>query len=229
MQINGIISRVTNGRRSSVNQLYSSQLLYSLFFLCPPPPPPPSNNCSCSSVVWVNTRNFFFFKYKKSLQFFDEEQKRRLRKKGLLTSVTVQMEKPLISKKLHYNLGKQIKVWNVEWRIMTKQKVESLSENKTKCSTFFLGTEKKRGKKQKRGGGEVNIKTKTKFRSYLIMSNRPFSNIIMIINLTTPRSAITQHSQQNMTGNDHSAQFLLISFITPSPPKKRPKRGKLSE
>ena len=92
-------------------------------------------------------------------------------------------------------------------------------ENKTKCSIFFIGTEQKYKKKW----GEVNIKTKPKFRSYLIMSNRPFSNIIMNINLTTPRSAITQHSQQNMTGNDLCAQFLLTSFIPP--PKKRPQRG----
>ena len=101
----------------------------------------------------------------------------------------------------------------MEWRIKTKQKVEILFENKTKCSILFFGTEKRKKK-----WGEVNTKTKTKSRSYLLMSNRPLSNIIMIINLTTPRSAITQHSQQNMTGNDHCAQFLLISFIPPLPP-----------
>ena len=148
MQINGIISRVTNGRRSSVNQLYSSQLFYSLFFLCPPTPT--SNNCSCSSVVWVNTCKKINKIKKKSLQFSDEEQKRRLRKKGLLTSVTVQTEKNLISKKLHYNLGKQIIKWYEIWSEESRPNKRWRFCLKTKQNAVYYSLELK---KEKRSGG----------------------------------------------------------------------------
>ena len=41
-----------------------------------------------------------------------------------------------------------------------QQKVEILSENKTKCSIFFLGTEKKKKRGGGGGGGEYQNKNK---------------------------------------------------------------------